>query len=220
MDAIECIRTRYSVRRFTDEPVGRELLEEAIAAAMRSPSYKNSQPWEVAVVSGKKKAGLSEVLLGLLGEGRETSADIPKPDAWPPQVQRRIEELMKTRSKLAGMDLTDPVIVKKSRAANFRFYGAPCGIFLYHDSALGKWSILDMGMFAQSLMLALHARGLGSVPQAFLTDYAREVKEFLGIDASKRLVLGLSVGYPDAGHPANSYRTQRAEPSEVIKWIE
>ncbi|MBU1417568.1 MAG: nitroreductase family protein, partial [Proteobacteria bacterium] len=68
--------------------------------------------------------------------------------------------------------------------------------------------------------LAAHAKGLATVPQAFATDYAKEVKEFLGVPASKRLVLGLSVGYPDMASPANAYRTERAETKEFCRWLE
>jgi len=69
-------------------------------------------------------------------------------------------------------------------------------------------------------MLAAHAKGLATVPQAFATDYAKEVKEFLGIPADKRLILGLSVGYPDMESPINAYRTERMAPEEFSTWME
>lgn len=59
-----------------------------------------------------------------------------------------------------------------------------------------------------------------TVPQAFLTDYSDEVKEFLGLPESKRLVLGMSIGYPDPAAPAGSYRTDRVEAAGIVKWIE
>ena len=69
-------------------------------------------------------------------------------------------------------------------------------------------------------MLAAHAKGLATVPQAFATDYAKEVKECLEIPASKRLILGLSVGYPDMESPVNAYRTERSETGEICRWLE
>jgi len=77
-----------------------------------------------------------------------------------------------------------------------------------------------MGLFAQSLMLAAHAYGLGTVPQAFLTDYAQHVKQFLGILESKRLVLGISIGYPDLASPVNKFRPERIETDEIVSVIE
>ena len=104
--------------------------------------------------------------------------------------------------------------------ANFRFYNAPHALYLFQDASLPLWSLFDLGLFAQSLMLAAHARGVGTVPQAFATDYARQVKDFLGIPGTKRLVLGISVGYPDRESPANALRTDRIPAEEIVTWME
>jgi nitroreductase len=84
---------------------------------------------------------------------------------------------------------------------------------------LPTWSIFDIGVFAQSLMLAANAHGLGTVPQAFLTDYAQHVKQFLGIPETKRLVLGISIGYPDLESQINKFRTDRVETDKILKFV-
>ncbi len=127
---------------------------------------------------------------------------------------------MNKRKELTGIDLTAPEWVVKAKKTNFNFYYAPHAIYLFQDASLNDWSIFDMGLFAQSLMLAAHAKGLATVPQAFATDYAKEVKECLGIPASKRLVLGLSVGYPDMDSPVNAYRTERSKTEDILRWLE
>ncbi len=219
MDAIECIKTRNSVRKFKDEPVPEALLGEVIETARWSPSYKNSQPWEVMVVSGDKKEGLSRMLVDLLESGREKAPDIPEPESWPEAEGNRINRLLEQRKEALGIDLSDPEVIHQARKANFNFYGAPHVIYLYQTDTLSQWSLFDLGLFAQSLMLAAHARGLGTVPQAFVTDYAADIKKFLGIPESKRLVLGLSTGYPDPESPANQLRTTRSEPGEFTVWL-
>jgi nitroreductase len=219
MDAIECIKTRMSIRKFKPEPVPMETLMKVIDAAKWSPSYKNSQPWEIVIISGEKKEALSKLLVELLEKSAEPRPDLPCPESWPPLIEARISALMKKRSALTGKDLNSPEVKKRSKIVNFEFYKAPHGIFLYQDSSLTEWSIFDMGLFAQSLMLAAHAYGLGTVPQAFLTDYSGHIKEFLGIPESKRLVLGISIGYPDLESPVNSYRTDRASTAEIVKTI-
>lgn len=220
MNAIDCIKTRQSIRAFRPDPVPAETLNAVIAAAQRSPSYKNSQPWEAAVVSGRRKAGLSEMLIGLLEKSAPLTPDIASPTAWPDAEARRIARLFRLRGAATGIDLNDPEIVIKAKKANFSFYRAPHVIFLYQDGSLSMWSLFDMGLFAQTLMLAAHASGLGTVPQAFLTDYARETKEFLGIPESKRLVLGISIGYPDMDAPINKFRSDRDETANIVRWIE
>jgi len=219
MDAIQCIKTRMSIRKFKPEPVPKEVLLEVINVAKWSPSYKNSQPWEAVILSGEKKEALSKMLIGLLETGTEPHPDLEAPTSWPAAEGARIEHLFKSRSAATGVNLSDPANVKKGKKANFSFYGAPHAIYLFQDASLTLWSLFDMGLFAQSIMLAAHASGLGTVPQAFVTDYAQDVKEFLSIPDTKRLVIGLSVGYPDMESPVNAFRTDRAETDEIVKWI-
>ena len=44
MEVLECIKTRRSVRKFTEEAVSREQMAEVVAAAAYAPSWKNTQP--------------------------------------------------------------------------------------------------------------------------------------------------------------------------------
>jgi nitroreductase len=220
MEAIECIKTRMSIRKFKSEPVPKELLLDIVRTAQRSPSYKNGQPWELAIVSGAKKEALSERLVELINAGTPTAPDIPEPAAWSQVVEARMSVHMDKRAKIFGVDFSDPELIKKSKIANSRFYGAPHGIFLYQDGELPTWSIFDMGLFAQSLMLAAHAKGLGTVPQAFLIDHSSAIKEFLGLPTSKRLILGMSIGYPDIEGGARDYESDRVDLDEICKWFE
>jgi len=220
MDAIECILTRKSIRKFRPEPVPKDLLLDVVSAAMRAPSYKNSQPWEVVIVSGGKKDELSRILVDLIETDTPIRADIPPPASWPEENAARIKDNAQKRSLALGLQPGGPDAAKKGRIANSRFYGAPHGLFLFQDSSLTAWSILDMGAFAQSLMLAANAKGLGTVPQGFLIDYSAEVKRFLGIPESKRLLLGMSIGYPDLSDKAATYVSPRCDIREIVKWVE
>ncbi|RWX46893.1 Nitroreductase [Candidatus Electrothrix marina] len=220
MDAITCITNRRSIRAFQNKPISEDMLREIIATACWSPSYKNTQPWQVMVVSGEKKDGLSQMMMELLDNGTPPCPDLPAPESWPEAEQARIDYLMAKRSELTGMDLTEPAIITKAKKANFSFYGAPHAIYLYQDSSLSQWSLFDLGLFAQTLMLAAQAKGIGTVPQGFATDYAPQIKEYLGIPVDKRLVLGLSVGYADMAAPVNSYRTERSPVEEIATFAE
>ena len=220
MDAIECIKSRKSIRSFKPEAVPKALLSSLIDSAKCSPSYKNSQPWEVIVLSGDKKQALSEHLVAILHSGAEPTPDLPEPQQWPQTQQERISHLLTTRSKILGIDLTDPAVIRRSKEANFNFYNAPHVIYLLQDASLSDWSLFDLGLFAQSLMLAANAHGLGTVPQAFAVDYAQQIKAFLSIPAGKRLVLGISIGYPDWNAPINQFKSERAATDEIVTWLE
>jgi len=43
MNAIDCIKTRRSIRKFTDKEVGAEVIASVVATAAYAPSWKNSQ---------------------------------------------------------------------------------------------------------------------------------------------------------------------------------
>lgn len=220
MDTLECIKSRQSIRGFKAEPVPRELLLQIIETARYSPSYKNTQPWEVMIVSGEKKRGLSNMLLDLLEKDTAPDPDLIEPASWPQTQLNRINQLYEKRGKATGLDLTDPAIIKKSKKANFRFYNAPYALYFYQDASLSDWSLLDFGMFIQNVMLAANALGLGTVSQAFAVDYAPQVKKYLSIPESKRLIVGMSLGYPDWELPINQLRTDRADTKELIQWFE
>ncbi|MDH5572591.1 MAG: nitroreductase family protein [Gammaproteobacteria bacterium] len=220
MDTIQNILTRQSIRAFKKDPVPRELLLDIIRVAGHSPSYKNTQPWEVVVISGDKKRELSRVLLKLLEDGVETTAEFPEPTSWPARQSQRIQQLYDKRAAATGLDLKNPDIIRKSRQANFNFYHAPHAVYFFQDASLGPWSLFDIGLFVQSFMLAAHAKGVATVPQAFATDYAAQVKDFLGLPEGKRLIVGMSLGYADMDAPVNQLRTDRADVEEIVTWLE
>ena len=220
MNALECISTRKSIRRFKPDPIAMKVLMEVIDIAKWSPSYKNSQPWETVICSGAKKEALSNMLIELLAKDARPSPDVPAPQSWPPLETARIEDHFKHRRATVGVDLRDPDHIKKIKKENFQFYGAPHVIYLFQDASLSLWSLFDLGLFAQNLMLSAHAKGLGTVAQAFTTDYAKEIKQFLTIPESKRLILGMPIGYPDTESQEYTYRSHRVATAELVQWIE
>ncbi len=51
MDVFEAIKSRRSIRQFTDEPLGKEELERLLDAARWAPSGGNQQRWRFVVVT-------------------------------------------------------------------------------------------------------------------------------------------------------------------------
>ena len=56
------IVSRASVRAFLPTPVPREVIEDILRVAARSPSGTNTQPWNVWVLTGETKRTLSQKL--------------------------------------------------------------------------------------------------------------------------------------------------------------
>jgi len=218
MELLEGIETRRSFRAFKSTPIPRDVVEKILKTASKSPSYTNTQPWEVAVVRGKKKEELSNLLYELAKSGAVPAPDIPHPKAWPPELERRSKEHGARRFQALDIEREDIQQREALRLANFEFYGAPCVLFLFIDGTLGNWSVFDMGAFAHGIVLAAHSSGLGSCIQASLGNYPDAVREFLGIPETKHLLLGISIGYPDLEARLNSYQSTRVSIDDFVQW--
>ena len=94
---------------------------------------------------------------------------------------------------------------------NYRAFGAPVILFFFLNPVMQKGSLLDYGMFIQSVMLAAVEAGLATCPQAALGQYPRLVKEALGYGQDTILLCGMALGYEDHEARINTYRTPRED---------
>jgi nitroreductase len=220
MDVIEGIESRRSIRAFKNTPIPEKTIQKILKAAANSPSYTNTQPWEVVVVSGEKKEGLSDLIYELARSKAEAHPDIPSPQqGWAPEHAARLGEHGARRLAAVGVARDDEAGRDELALRNFRFYGAPCAIFLFMEGSLNEWSVFDMGLFTQNLILAAHALGVESCLQASVPNYSPEIKKFLGIPEKKRLVICISLGFADPDAKLNTYRAVKQTPEEFTQWI-
>jgi len=133
-------------------------------------------------------------------------------------LERRSREHSIKRFKVLGIEREDEQQREELRLLNFKFYGAPCVFFLFMDSTLGSWSVFDMGLFTQSIILAAHSLGVGSCLQATLARYPDAVREFLDIPKTRQLILGIALGYPDVEARINAYQTERVGLDDFVQW--
>ena len=104
---------------------------------------------------------------------------------------------------------------KNQHHDNFRFFGAPVGLFFTIDEKLNKGSWLDIGIFLSHVMLAARGYGLETCPQAAWPTYGAAVQQALGIADDEVLVCGMSLGHPDWNARANALVSER-EPVDVF----
>ncbi len=102
METIKAIETRRSIRSFKPDPIPNDVMNKILQAGSTSPSYTNTQPWEVVVVSGKKKNELAEKLLNLARAKAPTCPDLPIPKGWPAAMDERSRGMVPAGSTRSG----------------------------------------------------------------------------------------------------------------------
>ena len=220
MNVLEAIASRRSIRGFKPDPVPRQTIQKIVELAGRSASFTNTQPWEVAIVTGATRDLLSDRLHEAAASGVPGHSQVPYPKTWPEAAAQRSKIHNIKRFEALGIARDDTERREQLRLANFKFFGAPCAMFIFMDEDFGPWSTMDMGIFLQSLSLAAIGHGLGTCFQASLSNYPEIVKETLGIAPSKKLLVGLSLGHPDPDAPLNAYRSSRMPLDEFATWYD
>ncbi|HEX9945154.1 MAG TPA: nitroreductase [Thermoanaerobaculia bacterium] len=220
-DFLSILTARHCKRAFLDRPVPREILEEVLRAAAHAPSTRNGQPWAVAVLLGAAKEALARRLCGLFDADAPTKMDYEsRPAELPPSHQERATAAGAGVLAARGIARDDQAGRRAHLRDNFRFYGAPVAMIFHLPANAAPGTFLEMGFFAQNVMLGLLARGLGSCPQASVTGYSDAIREHLGLGADRLIVCGMSVGYVDESAPVNRFVPERAPLAEYTQWFE
>ncbi len=214
----ELLNERYSCRGFRPDPVPRATIDRILALAQRTASWCNSQAWQVWVAS----QAATERLRGELLEYARHHA--PQPDfAWPTYqgvYQDRRRECGLQLYQATGVARGDRAAGERQTLENFRFFGAPHFALVTTDEALGIYGAIDCGAYVSNFALAARAMGVASIAQAALAAHPQFWRERLGLTPDRKLVCGISFGYEDPAHPANSFRTSRAPVAQATTWIE
>jgi len=208
------VTQRRSVRGFKKQVVDQALIQHVFSIAGRAPSNCNTQPWAVHVVSGGKLERLRDILPVNTMRGM-TTLDYPYEPKYHGIYQERQYDAANQMYGAVGLERKDKEQRMEVFMRNYRFFGAPHVAFLFLPEHFGLREAADIGMYAQTLMLALTAHGLASCPQTSLGFHADAVREVLEVDASYKLLFGISFGYEDIDDPINNTRMGRAELSET-----
>lgn len=213
------MKTRRSKREFLPEPVPKTELLEVFEAASFAPSNCNTQPWKTVVVSGDKVIKLKQRLVDTVGKG-VMQMDFPFDVAvYPTEETQRMQAAGKLMYEAADISRDDQAARQKFMIDNLNFFGAPHAAFFFLPDWGGARGAADLGMYAQNVMLAMCAKGIGSCPQTILSFNADAVRECLGVDTSFQLLFGLSFGYFDAERPLNQVSTARASTDLFVDFV-
>jgi nitroreductase len=221
MQLSDTLRQRKSTRAFLDQEVEQKKIERILEMASHAPSGVNTQPWQVAVVTGKTKQSLDAKLEEAFRSGEKARMDYQYyPLEW--------KEPYKSRRKSCGLQMYSALNIKREDkqkqldqwARNYRAFDAPVVLLFFVDKIAEKGSFLDYGMFLQSVMLSAVDQGLACCPQAAMAEYPDLVRQTLGYNDDYLLLCGIALGYEDTEADVNSYRTPRENFSEFTRFYD
>lgn len=207
------IMARRSVRAFLPTPVPREEIEGVLDVARYCATGVNMQPWRVHVLMGEAKDRLTAAIAAIHDDPVQDAMLSDAYDYYPrewtsPYIDRRREVGWRLYG-LLGIARTDKARMHGQFGRNYRFFDAPVGLIFTIDRVLEAGSLLDYGMFLQSVMLAARARNLGTCPQAAFLKYHRVIAKMLRIPDGQMLVCGMSLGYADESAIENTLASER-----------
>jgi len=182
--------------------------------AQLTPSWCNSQPWQVTITAGAETDAFRDHLRTRVRE---------VPGAYDIDPPLRYEGVYRDRRRASGFALYDSVGVAKDDSdarlrqalENFAFFGAPHHAIVTSPAALGSYGIVDCGAYVSTFLLAAASHGVASIAQAAIASYSNLVREYFDLPETSRILCGISFGYADDTHPANGFRTERASLEEV-----
>ena len=202
-DLDQTILERHSTRLFLSQPVPRGVVDEALALAVHAPSNSNIQPWHLVFASGPRR---DRLVKALLEEAQRRPPNIPP---LPESFKHFRTDLGKQVYGAMGISREDTAGHTAAVLRNWEFFRAPlAGIICMHKD-LGPADALSVGMFLQTLLPALTARGLGSCVEVSIAGYPEIVRAQLSIPEELSILCGMAVGYPDPDFAGNKLHVDR-----------
>jgi len=212
------LQERYSCRAFVPRQVDTPAIERILEIAQRTPSWCNSQPWQAVITRGAGTDRFRNAMFEYAA-GRKPEPDFAFPREYRGTYLERRRECGFQLYASVGIARGDRDASARQTMENYRLFGAPHAMIVTTDEALGVYGVLDCGAWVNNFMLAARSLGVASIAQAALATHPRVLREFFGIGDDRRIVCGMSFGYEDPQHPANKFRTRRAETAEVVNWV-
>ena len=137
MEFESVIRGRRSIRAYEPEPVPKELIREILDAARWAPSWRNTQAWNVWVLTGDALQRYKDEFKAAAERDDPAQLDLSPTMEWPQACSARIAATMKSRAATleAAGEPADPAAALARMADLF---GAPCLLVFGFEDCLAE----------------------------------------------------------------------------------
>lgn len=204
------LRTRRSIRGFSPQPVPEEVLRKIFELGQLSPSNCNVQPWRTFVASGAVKNRLREAFITQIQNQIPGNPDYPYNDRFEDPYRGHQVRCAVALFKEMGIERDDKAGRSRANLRNYEFFDAPHVAFIGMHHQFRETVAIDIGIYLQTIMLAMTAYGIGCCAQGSLRNYPDIVRQEFGISRDISILVGLSFGYEDTNIDANRVRMTRA----------
>lgn len=221
MELTAAIRGRRSIRKFEPRDIPKEIITDILETARWSPSWGNTQPWSLYVLTGRTLQKFKEMNLLQSMAGAPVASDVPMLEKWPDAMKARYGQLGKVVLSAQGIARDDKAGREKYYAGMVSAFDAPCLILacISRDN-LVEYQMLDIGLIAQSICLAAHDKGLGTCLLAAAARFPAEIRKIAAIPDDKKIIVGIAMGYPDLSFALNQFERERATLDEFVFWLD
>lgn len=217
MSLVEAVSKRRSVRGFLDKEVPQQVINRIFEIAQQAPSNCNVQPWKAYVASGELKESLKKKMYENTTNKVSPNPDYSYTNSFENEYRTRQVECAVALYTKMGIGREDKEGRMRAVLRNFEFFDAPYIAFIGMDPSFGTTVAVDVGMWAQTLMLTMVAFGLHSCPMGTMRNYPDLVRQAFDVGDGTKILFGISFGYEDSALPANETRTTRdATSSNVV----
>ncbi len=214
MHVTEALDARHSTRAFQSMPVEVEKLNSVFQAAARTPSWANSQPWEVFVAMGDTLKRIKSGYAQKYADKAKACPETARPTAWSEAAIKRQKQLYPDMVR----DCAEAV--DQFGALNQAMFNAPAVIYICMDKVLSEWSLYDIGAYSQSVMLAAVEQGLATIPAITLMHYPDVLRRELKIPDNLKLTIGIAIGYADSDNKINNFISGRSPLIETVRYLD
>jgi nitroreductase len=196
------VKGRRSIRKYSQEEVSQDLLQEVLEIALWAPSGMNRQDWELVVVRGKERDRLLEIV------SKSQVHILPHlKELFPKKIINISLQIFK--------DFGDaPVVVLIYIPKDVIFYEKDLDDQGRYHLEFNRYNrLLSAAALTQNLLLAAYSKGLGTCWMTGPKYVEKEINELLNM-TNKELVSIIPIGYPDQLPPAPPRK------EGAIKWVD
>lgn len=209
----EIMQKRHSTRDFKDDEIDDDVLREIVEISELTPSWVNSQPWNVYIAKGETLDDIKAEWLERNESEIKGEPDLP--------VGHRTDFSNRGQENMA--EFIDD-IAKYSDDAELEYFShtqhvmfnAPAIVYLTLPKQRTQWSIYDLGGFGMAILMAATDKGIDSIPAYEIAKYPDVLRKHLPIPDDEDIIIGLALGY-GSDEKINSFNSSRMDVDDVLK---